>query len=561
MTKNNTTPSASTSKGFKIFNKEISLSLEDKIAYLLLLVLIFLIYTIRSKFASIPFERDEGIYSYMGKLLNEGKIPYKDFYEFKFPGIFYMYAFFVGLFGDTVEGMHKGFMWMNIFTMLFIFFAVRNLFDSIPAIIAAATFSIVSLTPALSGFTVQSEHGIAFFVSVSLFIYSLIKLYNKNIFYFLFGAMLCMAVMIKQTSVFLALWGGLILVLDYLTQKEKNLKKSLITFAIFILGAVSIVLLFAILIISKDCFKEMIYWSVEISKYYSGMMKLEDGIQYFKYTRDAITKDYMFFWGHALLSIAVIILPTLKPSQKLFTITLAIASFLTITPGYFFYGHYWIQTLPGLAVLSGITAYGIIKFFETKLKFKPKTVNLIYLVFFGIFFTKHINANKSYYFYPNYDLILRTTYGNNPFPESMQIANFINQNSKPEDGLALIGSEPQIYFYTKKKSPSRHAYFTALVTSVKEHKEWQREFSNDVEKAKPKHIVFFNHQLSLLVQPNTDNYIFTWANKYINENYKVVGYADMINNGYQTNYVWGEQNAATYHPQSQTYAVVFERKN
>ena len=99
------------------------------------------------------------------------------------------------------------------------------------------------------------------------------------------------------------------------------------------------------------------------------------------------------------------------------------------------------------------------------------------------------NRLKDYYFHPNYDRILRTTYGNNPFPESMAIANWLNANTKPEDGLVIMGSEPQIYFYTKKHCPSRHAYFAAIVDNVKEHEEWQHEFVNDVEKAKPKYFI------------------------------------------------------------------------
>src|SRR5258706_1008508 len=102
----------------KLFNP----SKDDKIAYAILAALILLVILIRSKFSLIPFERDEGAYSYYGKLLLEGKIPYKDFYEQKFPGIFYFFAMMVGLFGDTVKGMHFGFMILNIATFLLLFF-------------------------------------------------------------------------------------------------------------------------------------------------------------------------------------------------------------------------------------------------------------------------------------------------------------------------------------------------------------------------------------------------------------------------------------------------------
>src|SRR2546423_15060140 len=84
------------------------------ISYVLLIFTLLLVVLIRSKFFTIPFERDEGAYSYYGKLLLQGKIPYVDFMEQKFPGLFYFYAMIVGLFGDTVKGMHMGFMIVNL---------------------------------------------------------------------------------------------------------------------------------------------------------------------------------------------------------------------------------------------------------------------------------------------------------------------------------------------------------------------------------------------------------------------------------------------------------------
>ena len=156
--------SINSDNGFFSSIKNYKFSIEDKICLSLLLLLIFIVYLIRSKFLIIPFERDEGIYGYYGKLLLEGKIPYKDFYEQKFPGLFYFYGFMVSLFGDTVKGLHTGFMYLNIVSIVVIYFASRILFSPIAGVVSATTFAFVSLTPDLSGFTVQAEHGVAFFI-------------------------------------------------------------------------------------------------------------------------------------------------------------------------------------------------------------------------------------------------------------------------------------------------------------------------------------------------------------------------------------------------------------
>ncbi|WP_317896968.1 ArnT family glycosyltransferase [Aurantibacillus circumpalustris] len=546
---------------FKIAGRTFSFTQEEKICSILMTILILLIYSIRSKFLLIPFERDEGIYSYMGKLALEGKTPYIDFYEMKFPGLFYFYASIVGLFGDTVKGMHTGFMYLNIATILLLYNAGKNLFSPIAGLISAITFAFVSLTANLSGFTVQAEHGVAFFISLGLFFYTLTKKSGKWYYFLSMGVALGMAFMVKTSGVFMPLWGGLILILDLIFSKKprqfKTFFKNLLAYSV---GGFSVIAIFFTVIFFKGSFNEMIYWTYEYSKVYVGGVPFEEGIKYFKYTRDAIVQNYKFFWVHSVLAVAVCLLRPISFQLKAFGISLLIFSGLTIVPGFYFYGHYWIQTLPGISLLAGLTYHCIITVFEPKLKLGKLKLRYIYLSVFAVLTYNHINALKSYYFHPNYDLILRQVYGSNPFPEAMEIGNFINANSKPEDNIVLIGSEPQIYFYTKKKSPSRHAYFTALVSNVKTHKEWQREFVRDTEKAKPRYVIFFNNPISLMVQPNTDNYVFEWANKYITENYTLIGFVDMVDGYTNSNYVWREQ-IATYKQQGKNSILIYERKS
>ena len=554
-----TTPNLLSNSSFKIAGKSFTFSGEEKICTALLAILILLIYTIRSKFALIPFERDEGIYSYFGTLVLEGKIPYKDFYEIKFPGLFYFYGLIVAMFGETVKGMHTGFMYINIISILFIYHAAKRLFSPIAGIIAATTFAFISLTPNLSGFTVQSEHGVAFFTSMGLLFYALTKKNSKWYYFLLMGIAMGLAFMVKTTGVFMALWGGLIVILDFIfSKKPKQFKPFFKNLFAYSIGGLSIIAIFFSIIYFKGSFKEMIYWTFEHSRAYAAGMPMEEGLKYFKYTRDAIVQNHKFLWIHAVLAIGVCLFRPISFQLKAFGITVLAFSFLTIVPGFYFYGHYWIQTIPGVAIIAGLTYHCIITVFESKIKLGKLNLRYIYLSIFAILTFSHINALKSYYFHPNYELILRQVYGNNPFPEAMEIGNFINANSKPEDNIVLIGSEPQIYFYTKKKSPSRHAYFTSIVNNVPMHKEWQREFVRDTEKAKPRYVVFFNHQFSLLVQPNTDKYVFEWANKYIADNYKVVGVVEMAD-GQQSNYTWKEA-ALNYQPKTPSYVLVFERK-
>jgi hypothetical protein len=154
---------------------------------------------------------------------------------------------------------------------------------------------------------------------------------------------------------------------------------------------------------------------------------------------------------------------------------------------------------------------------------------------------------------------MRQVYGNNPFPETMEIANFLNGQMKPEDKLAVFGSEPELFIYTNKTSPTRHVFFSTIVASIPEHKEFQREFARDIEAAKPKYFVFYRHSVSLLVQANVDQYVFEWANKYLTENYKVIGVVEMPDGQMNSTYAFGK-DAETFQAKAQNVIYIFERK-
>ena len=80
----------------KVSSQSIS---SDKIYWILLGVAILIFSYIRLRLSNMPFERDEGEYAYMGNLLLEGLLPYRDAYNMKLPGTYFMYAVIELFFG------------------------------------------------------------------------------------------------------------------------------------------------------------------------------------------------------------------------------------------------------------------------------------------------------------------------------------------------------------------------------------------------------------------------------------------------------------------------------
>ncbi|HPP74756.1 MAG TPA: hypothetical protein PLU88_06495, partial [Armatimonadota bacterium] len=52
-----------------------------------------------------PMNRDSGLFAYGGWRILHGALPYTDFFDNKLPGVFYINALAIQLFGPTIQGL------------------------------------------------------------------------------------------------------------------------------------------------------------------------------------------------------------------------------------------------------------------------------------------------------------------------------------------------------------------------------------------------------------------------------------------------------------------------
>ncbi len=86
--------------------------------------------------------------------------------------------------------------------------------------------------------------------------------------------------------------------------------------------------------------------------------------------------------------------------------------------------------------------------------------------------------------------INRKLYGFSPFPESPEIARYLAVHTKPDDTIAVLGSEPQIYFLAHRHSASGYIYVYPLTEPQPLGPVMRQEFKNEIEKATPEYIVY-----------------------------------------------------------------------
>ena len=121
--------------------------------------------------------------------------------------------------------------------------------------------------------------------------------------------------------------------------------------------------------------------------------------------------------------------------------------------------------------------------------------------------------------------------GTNPFPESIKIGDYLRAESTPSDTIAVLGSEPQIYFYAQRRSATGYIYTYSLMEPQPYARQMQREMIREIETARPKFLVLVVVSKSWLPGHDSDQTIFRWADSYCDANYDEVGLINISDEG------------------------------
>jgi hypothetical protein len=231
-------------------------------------------------------------------------------------------------------------------------------------------------------------------------------------------------------------------------------------------------------------------------------------------------------------------------------------SFLAVCPGSYFRNHYFIFILPAAAILAGVAIAVIDRLYAGKTPMPLRLVITGAISLIAVGYTLY--NQQEYLFVLSPEEICRNVYGTNPFPESLQIAKYIQDNTRPDAPIAVIGSEPQICFYSDRRSATKYIYTYPLMEPQPYAAQMQDEMIAQIETASPQFVIFVNVPMSWLARPDSVKKIFGWFDSYLFIRYDIVGVADILGNG-PTVWRWNNQ-AADYKPVSRASVMVLKRK-
>jgi hypothetical protein len=357
----------------------------------------------------------------------------------------------------------------------------------------------------------------------------------------------------KQPGIFFVIFGFLYLLFSLLRLQKAPSGLMMRQGSIFLLGAIIPFVLTCVILSRAGVLGKFWFWTFSYASEYVSEVSFSFGLKIFFYQLAMVIGGFYLLWGIAGLGVIALLFEKTARTRRTFVWGFLMFSFLAVCPGFYFRPHYFVFLLPVLALLIGI-AIGSLKRFILRLQ--PE-FGFVSATLFLVVFSIGIAYDGAFFFDLTPVQACRTMYGFAPFPESIEIAKYIKAHTKKGDRIAVLGSEPQIYFYSDRLSATGYIYTYPLMEHQKYALRMQREMVREIERAQPNYLIFVKLMSSWGVRENSERYIFNWYEKSTRENFNLVGIIDVLSKT-QTVYRWGEE-ATHYAPQNEAFLCVYKK--
>jgi len=503
----------------------------------------------------VPLERDEGEYAYAGQLMLQGVAPYERVYNMKYPGIYAAYAAILYMFGETHTGIHLALLIINILTSLFIFLIARRFLGSFPAVASVAIFSFMSLAQSVQGLHANAEHFVILFAVGGL--YTLVAALEKEryLLVFIAGILLGISLLMKQHGAVYV-----VLALCFIPLKTRSAgcedRHILIKYFTWFLSGFCVVLLFLVaVLVSIGTFNSFWFWTVDYARIYVSGVPIHLALSHLIPKISAIFRSAPLLVALSGLGFICLFSKKVARIDRLFVLLFVLFSVLSVCPGFYFRPHYFILILPSIALLGGVALLGLSQS-PSGAKTNPKRRALV-IVLFLVCLGHTLFTQRQYLFSMSPMQISRSTYWLNPFPESIEIAKFIREHTTEDEYIAVLGSEPQIYFYTQRQSSSGFIYMYPMMEEHEYALEMQNDFIREIEAHPPSYIVYVNVPTSWSLRRKSHKLLFEWFNKYKADRLELVGIVELLEDG--AKYRWKSELARPLN--SKHWLAIFRDKS
>jgi Dolichyl-phosphate-mannose-protein mannosyltransferase len=516
------------------------------------LLLVVLAVFVRLRLLSVPLERDEGEFAYAGQLMLQGVPPYTLACNIKLPGIYAAYAAMMAVFGQTAVGIHFGFLLVNLATLPLLFYLARRLLPWPGELVCCAAYVLLTISPRMVCLAGHAAHFVVLAALGGLLVLLRAREKDSGRGMFLSGLLFGVAFLCKQPGLFFGFLGFVILSRDVMLGKPAAWRLRLRNLALFSLGGILPLGLTCLIMWRAGSFDQFWFWTITYAQVHGQMLPQFMGTRHLAEFFSAGPERWFFLAGAAGL-----VCLWLKPDandRRLLLTAWYFLSWCAVTVGFYFTRHYFIFLLPVTCLLLGTLVTTLSDWLS-----RARMAGLSFVAP-GLFMAALgwlVWANRAVWFEMSPNLVSALLYAADPFVECVTVAQYIRENSSPSDRIAVIGSEPEVYFYAQRRSVSGYLYMYDLMGDQPYASKMQREFIHDVEAAKPEYLVLVNDPSSWTTWPQSDRTIFVWSRQYPPKFYQLAGIVAIYPS--YSEYFWGKE-AASAEVKTSTSIYVLKRK-
>jgi uncharacterized membrane protein len=520
----------------------------------LALVIVFFA-ALRVRLLSVPLERDEGEYAYGGQLLLQGASLYRHAYTMKLPGTHAAYAAILAVFGQTQTGVHLGLLLVNAATIVLVFLLCAKLFGRLAGLIAAASYGLLSTCPSVLGFQAHATHFVVLFAVAGAWQLLGALESNKSWRFFFSGLLLGFALLMKQPGIFFLLWAVLYVVWHQ-WKVRAHWKITIARLGIMVAAGALPLLVTCLLVWRSGTFHTFWFWTFSYAHAYGTTVPLRAVPLQIWRTATSVIRPSIGVWAIAAVGLTAFLWSARARAHASLVISFLLFSFFSVCPGFYFRPHYYILLLPAVAILAGAAvACATDKLQQRK---GARACAVVPVLGFALACFLSLYGRRVFLFQLSPLQACAALYEPNPFPEALIISDYIRDHVAPGSTIAVLGSEPEIFFYSQHHSATGYIYAYPLLEAQPYSTAMQEEMAAEIESSHPEMVVVVNVSQSWVTPPNkvANHDVLDRLQDYVQQYYTVVGAAEM---GYSTRYYWGDE--AKEPPQASPHNLLVLKRN
>ncbi|HEY1787590.1 MAG TPA: glycosyltransferase family 39 protein [Verrucomicrobiae bacterium] len=540
------------------FTKSSPLRPRKRPVALLWLFLILLIVTaIRIRLLDTPLERDEGEFAYGGQLMLQGVSIYTGAYTdaLKLPGTCAAYALAMMLFGQTAVGIHAAIIFVTLATAIFVYLLARRACSEAAAVVASGTYALLSISPPSFGLAAHATQFVMLPAVAGIFLLQDPGRQSGPARIFFAGLLLGLAILMKQTGAVFGVFAALWLARCEWVSIAPSPRRLAVRLGWLALGGLLPFIVTCALIAAAGDWPRFWLWTFKFAHAHADIVPLKRGLETAVGVAAQLLMAAPGLWILSLLGLVLLFRGPVPSTWKFFVCAFFLFSLAAVYPGW--RGHYFIQLFPAAGLLGGIAFDALAALLAgLKLSFSPRLV-LVPIFFVGM--ASPILQWGDVYFTLGPAAVSRAIYGLSPFPEAVEIGRYLAAHCPARGRIAVLGSEPEIYFYSHRRAATGYIVTYALMEPQPYAVQMQKEMISQIEQANPDYVIFVHVPVSWLQYSDSKTLILDWFPKYQKERLRLVGLVEIPSDGSPDVYRWFNGNPKDVQTNAQLWIAIFAR--